>query len=200
MGGYGSGRKNGASCTEDYRSIDIRRWQRDGLMSPGRYLDWQWYADGKHVASIGVRVGNDELRLIYKYQRNNSDWENLDYPVAIETTPCNFGSERYWFLCPTQGCGRRSAILYLAGKYFACRYCNALAYQSQREDQSDRLMRKASKIRRKLKWVPGIANPNGLKPKGMHWKTFWRLQARHNNYATQSMEGTLAKLKSNFSN
>lgn len=196
MGGYGSGRNNGYSCTDDYRSIDIRRWQRDGEIVPGNYLNWNWTVNGKSVASIGVKVETGQVRLIYKYQKNEDDWESLDYPVLLHTTHCHYGGERYWFICPALDCGRRAAILYLAGKYFACRHCYHLAYQCQREDSSDRLMRKADKIRVKLKWAPGIANPNGTKPKGMHWKTFDRLQAKQNSYALQSMEGTLAKLKS----
>jgi ribulose bisphosphate carboxylase small subunit len=30
-----------------------------------------------------------------------------------------------------------------------------------------------------LGWKPGIAHPDGPKPKGMHWKTFNRMKAKH---------------------
>ena len=40
-------------------------------------------------------------------------------------------------------------------------------------------MTKADKIRRRLGWPAGIANPTGGKPKGMHWKTFDRLRLQH---------------------
>jgi hypothetical protein len=33
---------------------------------------------------------------------------------------------------------------------------------------------------------PGIANPEGGKPKGMHWRTFERLKAEHNAFANAS--------------
>jgi hypothetical protein len=42
MGGYGSGRRFGADCTDDYRSIDVRRWQREGFLNAGQSFNWQW--------------------------------------------------------------------------------------------------------------------------------------------------------------
>ena len=100
MGGFGSGRNFGADCTDDYRSIDVRRWQRDGDLTPGQYFNWQWLKDGEKVAAIGVRVETGQLRLIYNYQRNGSDWESLNYPVYLQTTTCHYGGVRYWFTCP----------------------------------------------------------------------------------------------------
>ena len=54
-----------------------------------------------------------------------------------------------------------------------------LAYEAQREDETDRLARRADAIRDRLGWEAGILNPDGWKPKGMHWRTFWRLKAEH---------------------
>jgi hypothetical protein len=194
MGGYGSGRKFGADCTEDYRSIDIRRWQRDGYLVPGRYINWQWSRNGEKIAAISAKVETGQLRLIYNYRRNGGEWESLNYPVRLQTTSCNYGGERYWFTCPAVGCGRRVAVLYLGGKYFACRNCYQLAYKSQRETPDDRAARKADKIRDKLHWKPGILNGNGWKPKGMHWKNYWRLVAQHNHYSDQALMRISAKL------
>lgn len=195
MGGFGSGRQHGATCTEDCRSIDIRRWQRDGNLTPGQTLDWQWLQNGNKVAAISVRVETGRLRLIYNYQRNGSDWESLDYPVPLQTTDCHYGGVRYWFTCPAVGCGRKVALLYLGGKYFACRHCYQLAYKSQRETKYDRGYRGADKIRRKLGWQPGIANPPGDKPKGMHWETYDRLHAKHDEYSNDAYLGMMALLK-----
>lgn len=198
MGGFSSGRKAEKNCTEDYLWIDIRRWQREGVLILGRYFNWQWIDNGEIFATIGVKVGIGQLGLSYNYRKNEDDWESLDYTLLIHNTPCHFGSERYWFNCPAVGCGRRVAILYLADKYFACRHCYRLTYQSQRQDQTDRLIRKGSQIREKLKWTPGITNPEGPKPKGMHWKTFRRLQNMQNHYTIEALVGTIKKLKSNF--
>jgi hypothetical protein len=49
-------------------------------------------------------------------------------------------------------------------------------------------------IRRRLGWEPGILNGSGLKPKGMHWRTFERLQAEHDAHVAQSLAGIAARL------
>ena len=196
MGGFGSGRKFGANVTEDYRQIDIRRWQRDGLLFPGNVINWQWSRNGEKIASIGAKVETGHLRLIYNYRANGSEmWESLDYPIRLQTTHCNYGSVRYWFTCPAVGCGRRVAILYSGGKYYACRHCYQLAYQSQREAPDDRASRRANKIRDKLGWERGILNPIGWKPKGMHWNTFIRLMEQYRIESNQVWMGMATKLK-----
>ena len=42
-------------------------------------------------------------------------------------------------------------------------------------------------------WEPGILNGNGGKPKGMHWRVFERLEARHDALVNASLAGALAK-------
>lgn len=195
MGGYGSGRKFGANCTEDSRSIDIRRWQREGYLATEQHLDWVWQRNGEKVASISVEFETGQLRLIYSCRKQGAEWEKLNYPVKLQTSVCYYGGVRYWFTCPLVGCGRRVALLYLGDKYFACRRCYHLAYKSQRKTANDRIIHKADKIREKLNWQRGILNPSGSKPKGMHWKTYRRLVAEHDFYTYQSMVGIMAKLK-----
>jgi len=109
--------------------------------------------------------------------------------VYLDWTPCNFGGHRPWFLCPAHACGRRVAIIY-GGGIFACRHCYQLAYASQRETADDRAARRANKIRERLGWEPGILNPKGWeKPKGMHWKTFERLNIEHDACVAESLAG-----------
>ena len=80
------------------------------------------------------------------------------------------------------------------GRFFACRHCHNLAYRSQREVDDDRAARRANTIRRRLGWDPGILNVDGWKPKGMHWRTFERLQARHEAFVRVSLAGMARKL------
>lgn len=196
MGGFGSGRKFGANVTDDYRQIDIRRWQHEGLLIPGNIINWQWLRNGEKIASIAAKVETGYLRLIYNYRASGSEnWEPLDYPVRLQTTPCHYGGERYWFTCPAVGCGRRVAILYSGGKYYACRHCYQLAYQSQREDKGARGHRGANKIRAKLGWAAGIANPPEGKPKGMHWQTYIRLMQQEVVYSNQVYTDMLTTFK-----
>ena len=78
------------------------------------------------------------------------------------------------------------AILHCGG-IFAWRHCHQLAYPSQHEAYDYRAIRRADRIRVKLGWVPGIANGNGWKPKGMHWNTFEQLTAQHDSFVLASL-------------
>ncbi|MDD2760945.1 MAG: hypothetical protein PHH11_11710 [Methylomonas sp.] len=55
--------------------------------------------------------------------------------------------------------------------------------------------RGANKIRQKLGWQPGIANPPEGKPKGMHWRTYHELMRRQLTYANHAYAGMVATLK-----
>ena len=180
MGGMNSGRRDqgGKSTTSDYRALDVRRMQRDGLLAAGKSFGWSWTRNGEKVASINVRTETDRVILDYRHRSSDGEWKSENYPVRVEWTPCHYGGMRAWFRCPAVGCGRRVAILY-GGTIFACRHCYRLAYSSQRENLDDRATRQADKIRDRLKWEPGILNGHGLKPKGMHWRTYLRLASEH---------------------
>lgn len=52
-----------------------------------------------------------------------------------------------------------------------------MGYRTQRELAYDCTWSKGDKIRKRLRWEPGILNGDGDKPKGMHWRTFARLLA-----------------------
>lgn len=195
MGGMGSGRRyrnDVANCTDDYRSLDVRRWQRDGLLTPGRAFNWQWTRQGEIVASIQVRTEADQVILNYRHRSGGKDWKHEEYSVRLNWTACTYGGRRAWFLCPTVGCGRRVALLY-GGSIFACRHCYRLAYPSQRETDDDRAVRQADKIRERLGWELGILNGTGGKPKGMRWQTFWRLSSQHNVLVNESLSGAMRR-------
>lgn len=191
MGGIGSGRRyqGGKNTTDDCRALDVRLFQRDGVLIDGRSFTTNWMRKGKAVASIQVRAETDRVILDYRYQRGDGEWKFRNYPVRIEWTSCNFGGARAWFICPAQGCGRRVAKLFMGGAIFACRHCYQLVYTCQRETADDRAVRRADAIRDRLGWVPGILNGNGGKPKGMRWKTFQRLTAEHDAFVRESLAG-----------
>ena len=194
MGGYGSGRgQGGKGTTSDMRPLDIRKLQRDGLLTPGRAFAWHWTGNGEEVASIQMRTEVDRVILNYRSRSNGGEWQPMEYPVYLEWTGMHFGGRRAWLLCPARGCGRRVAILF-GGSIFACRHCHKLAYECQRETDDDRAMRRADTIRRRLGWGAGIANPEGGKPKGMHWRTFERLKAEHDAFANASWAGMAQRL------
>lgn len=187
MGGWGSGRwQSGRNTTSDYRALDIRHLAKEHMLVPGKGFGWQWSRDGEVIASIQIRVSEDYLTLNYRARNHGEDWQTFDYRVFLDWTACRLGGRRAWFRCPARGCGRRVAVLY-GGTIFACRHCHQLAYDSQNEQWDDRVTRRAEKIRQRLGWEPGILNGNGYKPKGMHWRTFERLQAEHDAYVDASL-------------
>jgi hypothetical protein len=197
MGGLGSGRHGGGRCTDDLFPLDVRKMYRYGLLTQqGQWFNWQWTCNGEVTGAIGMRVEADRVVLNYRNQNrdhNGGRWEPMRYAVAVDWTPCGFGGRRVWWRCPADGCGRRVAVLY-GGRVFACRQCHRLDYRSQREASDGRAMRRANTLRRRLGWEPGILNGNGLKPKGMHWRTFERLQAAHNAHVNAALAGIVARL------
>jgi hypothetical protein len=196
MGGIGSGRRyqGGRDTTEDYRTLDVRRLQRDGALKPGDAYLWRWLRNGETVASILVQPEADRVILKYRHQRASADWQPQEYPVRLDWTGCAIGGRRVWFRCPGQGCGRRVAVLYMGGPIFACRHCHRLAYASQRENHDDRATRRADRIRDRLGWTPGILNGSGTKPKGMRWPTYERLTREHDVHVQVTLAGMSRRL------
>ena len=190
MGGSGSGRRGGRDVTAHYRRLDVRELHRSGVLVAGWRGGWNWYRSGQKRASVEIEVGDASIRLRYR-ATDRGEWKDYDYTVRLSRSSCHYGGERPWFLCPC--CGRRVAILY-GGAMFACRRCYRLAYEVQREDDMDRIARRADAIRDRLGWEAGILNPDGWKPKGMHWRTFWRLTAEHDRLTGASLEGMSERL------
>ena len=53
---------------EDYRTLDVRRWAREGIPGPGYRGSWQWGCDGELVAWIQVQVEHERVILIYRHR------------------------------------------------------------------------------------------------------------------------------------
>lgn len=189
MGGWGSGRRySGRDTTDDHLRIDVRSLQRGGWLVQGVSSTMRWRRGGEVRSSIGLTADFGRITLKYRNQRYGEDWESLEYSIALETTPCNFGGYRVWFRCPGLGCGRRVAILYCA-RYFVCRHCLNLSYESQKENSAQRCDRRAWGLRERAGGWGSLFDPFPWKPKGMHTTTYQRLGMR---YAREVYMGTLA--------
>ncbi len=187
MGGSGSGhwyRWNSKTTIESQYKIDIRWIKKRGYLHPGTSGTLSWGSSGEKYGSIGFRVETDRLVLNYRNQHNGGEWENIKDEIFFTWTPCNYGGNRQWFLCP--GCNRRVAVVY-GGKYYRCRHCHNLTYPSQRESQPDRLIRKAQKIRVRLGVSRNLRVPILFKPKNMHQKTFDRLRREADDASNLSL-------------
>lgn len=184
MGGFGSGRRRGKNTTDNYKKFDVRKLQRDNLLTPGRAFNLQWTGGD----SIHVSVEPDQLILKYSHKRTDGAWQPMKYPIHIVWTPCNYGGKRPWFICPMGGCGRRVAILW-GGDIFACRHCHQLAYACQGEVSHDRALRRAQNIRRRLGGSANMLEPFPPKPKGMRWYTYWRMEDQHYAFYNVALVG-----------
>lgn len=178
MGGYGSGRLGWRPKAEQFRSLDVNRLRKAGVLKAGYYGGWQWTVDGEKVASISMRAETGRLILIYRIRSGGGDWEDVQEPITLAHTSCHYGGNRPWFQCPGvrngKWCGQRVGKLYGAIPYFVCRHCLRLAYSSQSEEPMHRHNRRANKIRMALGGEPGTGSLPPPKPKGMHWRTYWR--------------------------
>lgn len=92
-------------------------------------------------SSVGIQVstyGSEKYLRIHYTQTDKwtQEKKDFDYKIPLTTTPCHYGGERYWFICPMSRngayCGRRVGTLYKDGDYFACRHCYDLTYESRK--------------------------------------------------------------------
>lgn len=148
MGGFGSGewtRWRKKPLCEECPAVDIREVARRRLVSLER------------VGRLSFSCGDSSIT------------------VSLTWTSCTYGGRRPWFLCPR--CSRRVAKVYLHRGRWGCRECFDLAYQTQREDALGRVYAKEHRIFRKLdeRDPRGQLLPLPERPKGMHWRTYFRL-------------------------
>jgi hypothetical protein len=197
MGGWGSGRHwSSKDTTDDYRQLDVRHLQRRGLLEWRSSFSWQWSRRGEVIANIYIRPEDDRVILNYRTRPRGGEWVQHDYPVLLDRTPCHYGGERVWFRCPARGCGRRVAILH-GGGVFACRRCYNLAYECQKESAADRASRRAWTL---IERVGGLGfstlfEPLPPKPKGMHARTYSRLERQYNRFQERSLGLMAHKLR-----
>ncbi len=194
MGGPGSGqwyRWGKKDTTAGANALDVRTLYRKGLLRPSWTFTSRWWrGDNEANASNigGAVLSHDQVLLRYRQRAGGGEWEDVEEKVSLDWTSCTYGGERPWWLCPH--CGRRVAVLYGPGRYFLCRHCYGLAYESQQENLASRLLSKAQAIRERLGGHAGMQWPFPEKPRGMHWRTYGRLRAEHD----QAEEGYTAAL------
>lgn len=121
---------------EAQKRLPISFLRAEGYLNVHSYrsgsINWSWRDEKTDSASIVVPYDNPHVQCKYTITDNwSGDSEHLDYQVKLLKTPCYFGGHRYWFACPK--CYSRVGVLYLVSRYFTCRRCNDLAYESQQE-------------------------------------------------------------------
>jgi hypothetical protein len=197
VGGEGSGnwyRFDKKTTTGECHSVDVRYLHREGLLKLGRWFSLRWSRAGRETGSIrGAVIGSEKPeRVILSYRHRSGlggEWVDIQEPVRLTWTACNFGGERPWFICPGAGCGRRVAVLYGPGRYFLCRHCYDLVYDSQLENAMYRALHKAQSIRERLGGSANMTKPFPERPKGMHHETYWRLREEHDEAEMAQLVG-----------
>lgn len=155
----------------DVRGFLPGRTGRPNLLQPGNTFVTHWEHHGEVTHAALIRVTHDYLTI---------EWASAGLPqqatLALERTGCHLGGSRTWLLCPR--CGKRVAVLFGWGR-FQCRACIGADFKCQSETKQDRALRRAGKLRRRLGWAPGVINPKGGRPKGMHSNVYANLLATY---------------------
>jgi len=121
---------------EDYCKLDIRWLNQNGYLRNFYIGHLQIGPNCKVGIETSVFDDTKYARIWYDQTDRKGKQRSFNEKIFIETTPCRFGGERYWFICPRDlsgldFCGRRVAVLYLTDNFFGCRHCLNLTYQSR---------------------------------------------------------------------
>lgn len=145
MGGFGSGRKRSRKSTvEECRQLDIARFPVTEFTQHSNWpsiISWKNYA-GEVTGRVGYTCeplgdGSAILHFSYTMTRDENKIEVTEQ-IPVRTTRPFFGGIRWWFICPAiiagKNCQLRVRKLYIppGGRYFACRICYNLTYESVR--------------------------------------------------------------------
>ncbi len=185
MGGYGSGRKARRGVLEQCLELRISYLHREGLLQQGSRFRLVWC--GPYCNLDRAECTRTPGGLLVRH--------NFEQHILLDHTPCHFGGERPWFLCPA--CGRRVAMLYAWPRFgrFACRKCHDLRYAVQSEKLFDRRIRKARKLRARLGASRNLFQPIMEKPKWMRWRTFDELSTRATALGLIALRDAVAELE-----
>jgi len=168
MGGMGSGnwcRFDKKTTVEESLTVAMRDFR--GRIYPHSSGAFTWTWAGGNKSSIGyfvTRGGCDSpagptITLHYRWR----DSEDVRISVHLQTTPTQFGGERWWFTCPLivggVACNRRAGKLHLppGAKYFGCRKCHGLTYRScQEAHQEERLFASIGRMESLLNTIKSL--------------------------------------------
>jgi hypothetical protein len=135
---------------------------------PPQALQWTRRGATAPWATVEVRLELESCRgtawLRYDVHHASRRTGPQKYPVALVSTPCNFGGVRWWWICPATG--RRVRKIYLpngGARFLSPRGgWHNLAYASQRRDKMGRIHARISRLYARLKAdYPGLTISQG---------------------------------------
>lgn len=133
------------ALAESAKAIDMTFLRKKGFFTVAAGSNWtsSWTSRGEPSGTVSYwredYLGEPIfLWFSYNVRKDGEEWRPVKYGIEIDSTQCQFGGQRYWFVCPLVvngvACGRRCRALYLGGSdYFGCRECQRLTYESRRK-------------------------------------------------------------------
>lgn len=186
MGGYGSGRQYGRPVAEEALRIDFGWMLRQRMARLGECVTGtlRWTCRGEPSGNVSYTCdmrdpddANLELRFTVT-RRSTGEAKDYVQRIALSHTQPHFGGKRWWMHCPVNG--QRVGKLYVpaGGDTFASRNAWRIGYRSQRVTPRDKPFEALFKLQRRLGCTEGWEMPI-YRPKGMHHRTFARLEDRY---------------------
>lgn len=151
--GSGQGTRDRKRTVEESLGVAVRDFRGRIFGGAAGTLSWTWARGEQFFAEYFVTWDDlPTITLHYPWQAG----EVTQTPFRLQTTPTQFCGERWWFTCPLYvngvACNRRVGKLFLppGAKYFGCRHCHGLTYQScQEAHQTERLFTSIDRLERR---------------------------------------------------
>lgn len=178
MGGLGSGRPyEGRPRVGVTRQVKVGDLAKMGALTEGWKARLSW--GDATCEDMRGEYAEDTLRLSWKVETEDKDGHYVvSIPIRISWSPCNYGGQRPWLLCPY--CGRRVSALHLSSnaRQLACRHCFRMTYATRNTDDQDRLHIRRRKLFRRLGAKGSIDRYTRIprRPKGMWRSTYDRIK------------------------
>ncbi len=152
MGGFGSG--DWADAVRRKTSVQLCMTISASSLNKNGFFDKNKSGVITWTNEFSEVIGSAKIKSVVSGNGNKTCIEVLAegcvtsrQKIGLTTTPCNYGGVRWWFECPVVKdgvyCGNRVTKLLLppAGKYFGCRECHDLTYEScQKSHKYDRII------------------------------------------------------------
>lgn len=158
----------GVVMTTQLLAVDISRLTFSASNSP-EAKTLRWDRNGRRVGSVNCTTTCSSIRLDYA----QDDGRRVSSKIQLTQTYPYFGGARRWFICPD--CQRRCRVLYYRSS-FKCRACARAVYPSQYDYIRVAGEAKAKRARSLVGTKADFGIVAATKPRGMHWKTYRKLE------------------------
>jgi hypothetical protein len=168
---------------EHCAQVDICLMIRKGWAAPSGWKSGalSWSCRGERVAAVSYSCDmtdphNSWLKLSFRASNGASGGRTKQAQcIELSYTVPKYGGKKWWMHCPVDG--SRIGKLYLPprGDIFASRKAWRVRYRSQSATSDDRPFEALFRLQSRLGCIEGYEMPI-RRPKGMHHRTFARLE------------------------